>query len=75
MYPPPKGASNIPGLECSGTVVAVTEDCLDFKVGDKVCGILTGGGYAEYVPMSAMCVERPNLVCRCRRFQYLRTRI
>ncbi|KAK8816805.1 hypothetical protein WA577_002202, partial [Blastocystis sp. JDR] len=55
MYPPPKGASNIPGLECSGTVVAVTEDCLDFKVGDKVCGILTGGGYAEYVPMSAMC--------------------
>ena len=31
MYPPPKGASNIPGLECSGTVVAVTEDCLDFK--------------------------------------------
>ena len=56
MYPPPKGASNIPGLECSGTVVAVTEDCLDFKVGDKVCGILTGGDYAEYVPMSAMCV-------------------
>ena len=56
MYPPPKGASNIPGLECSGTVVALGEDCHGFKVGDKVCGILTGGGYAEYTTMNCMCV-------------------
>ena len=56
MYPPPKGASNIPGLECSGTVVALGEDCNGFKVGDKVCGILTGGGYAEYTTMNCMCV-------------------
>lgn len=75
MYPPPKGASNIPGLECSGTVVAVTEDCLDFKVGDKVCGILTGGGYAEYVPMSAMCVGLFLLAYERRPFPCPRTRI
>ena len=56
MYPPPKGASNIPGLECSGTVVQVGDGVSGFKVGDKVCGILTGGGYAEYTTMNALCV-------------------
>ena len=56
MYPPPKGASNIPGLECSGTVVQVADGVSGFKVGDKVCGILTGGGYAEYTTMNALCV-------------------
>ena len=56
MYPPPKGASNIPGLECAGTVVALGDDVSIFKVGDKVCGILTGGGYAEYTTMNWMCV-------------------
>ena len=57
MYPPPKGASNIPGLECSGTVVKVANGASGFKVGDKVCGILTGGGYAEYTTMNALCVD------------------
>ncbi|PDP88435.1 NADPH:quinone oxidoreductase [Glycomyces fuscus] len=50
-YPPPPGASEYPGLECSGTVAALgpgTEDS-GWSVGDPVCALLTGGGYAEKV--------------------------
>ena len=47
-YPPPKGASPIPGLDVSGTVHAVGAAVRVWKVGDPVCAILTGGGYAEY---------------------------
>ncbi len=47
-YPPPPGASDIPGLEVSGTVAAVGEGVSDLGVGDEVCALLTGGGYAEY---------------------------
>ncbi|WP_433220643.1 NAD(P)H-quinone oxidoreductase [Microtetraspora malaysiensis] len=49
FYPPPKGASEIPGLECSGTVVAVGADVEGIKPGDEVCALLAGGGYAERV--------------------------
>ncbi|APC33273.1 NADPH:quinone oxidoreductase [Nocardiopsis dassonvillei] len=48
-YPPPPGASEYPGLECSGTVAALgpgTEDS-GWSVGDRVCALLSGGGYAE----------------------------
>ncbi|MFG1300851.1 NAD(P)H-quinone oxidoreductase [Xanthobacter sp. V3C-3] len=48
LYPPPPGASDIPGLEISGTVVAVGEGVTRFKTGDRVCALVTGGGYAEY---------------------------
>ena len=47
-YPPPPGASDIPGLEVSGAVAAVGEGVSDPAVGDEVCALLTGGGYAEY---------------------------
>lgn len=50
-YPPPAGASEYPGLECSGTVAALgpgTEES-GWNVGDPVCALLTGGGYAERV--------------------------
>lgn len=47
-YPPPKGASDIPGLEFSGEVVALGEGAGRFKLGDKVCALVAGGGYAEY---------------------------
>lgn len=50
-YPPPPGASEYPGLECSGTVAALgpgTEDS-GWSVGDRVCALLSGGGYAEKV--------------------------
>lgn len=48
-YPPPPGASTILGLEISGTVEAVGNAVTRWKVGDKVCCLLAGGGYAEYV--------------------------
>lgn len=48
-YPVPSGASPILGLECSGTVVAVGSDVTDRHIGDQVCALLTGGGYAELV--------------------------
>ena len=48
LYPPPPGASEIPGLEVAGDVVAVGPGAGGFKTGDRVCTLLTGGGYAEY---------------------------
>ena len=48
MYPPPKGASEIMGLECSGYVAACGPDVTRWKVGDAVCALLPGGGYGEY---------------------------
>jgi len=47
-YPPPPGASDIPGLEIAGTVVACGLGVDQLKVGDKVCALVTGHGYAEY---------------------------
>ena len=48
-YPPPEGESEIIGLECAGIVSKIGSNSGKFKVGDKVCAILGGGGYAEYV--------------------------
>lgn len=48
LYPPPPGASDIPGLEVSGVVEARGADVVRWKTGDKVCALLTGGGYADY---------------------------
>ncbi|NUS74465.1 MAG: NAD(P)H-quinone oxidoreductase [Corynebacteriales bacterium] len=53
VYPPPEDASPILGLECSGTIAAVGEDVLEWHVGDEVCALLAGGGYAERVAVSA----------------------
>ncbi|MBF9032746.1 zinc-binding dehydrogenase [Rhodobacterales bacterium HKCCE2091] len=47
-YAPPKGASELPGLEAAGTVAAVGPGVARWKVGDAVCALLPGGGYAEY---------------------------
>ena len=47
-YPPPKGASDIPGLEIAGEVAALGAGATRFGLGDKVCGLIAGGGYAEY---------------------------
>lgn len=48
-YKPPPNASPLPGLECSGTVVEVGPGVSRWQLGDKVCALLPGGGYAEYV--------------------------
>lgn len=52
-YPPPPGASAYLGLEASGEVVAVGKGVTKFKVGDRVCALCNGGGYAEYVAVPA----------------------
>src|SRR5688572_26217310 len=52
-YPPPPGTSPYPGLEVSGTVDALGEDVDAWAVGDEVCALLTGGGYAELVCVPA----------------------
>lgn len=54
LYPMPPGVTQVPGLEVAGEVVAVGAEVTRFKLGDKVCGLTNGGGYAEYcvVPQS-----------------------
>jgi putative PIG3 family NAD(P)H quinone oxidoreductase len=52
-YPPPPGAPSYPGLEASGTVVEVGDDVEGWAVGDQVCALLAGGGYAERVAVPA----------------------
>jgi len=47
-YPPPPGASPIIGLEVAGTVVAIGANVVGWDVGDEVCALTPGGGYAEY---------------------------
>src|SRR4029450_9091122 len=47
-YPPPPGASDLPGLEIAGEVVAVGSGAVRHKVGDKVMSLVAGGGYAQY---------------------------
>ena len=59
-YPPPPGASDLPGLEVAGTVVALGEGVTDWRIGDAVCALLTGGGYAEYCAAPApQCLPVP----------------
>jgi putative PIG3 family NAD(P)H quinone oxidoreductase len=53
LYPPPPGAPPYPGLECSGRVAALGEGVAGWAVGDEVCALLTGGGYAEKVAVPA----------------------
>ena len=60
FYPPPPGASDIIGLECSGRVAAVGAGVSDWSVGDEVCALLAGGGYAEQVAVPAgQCMPIP----------------
>ena len=48
LYPPPEGASDIPGLEVSGMIVAVADDVTQWQCGDEVCALVSGGGYAQF---------------------------
>ncbi|MFW8595461.1 NAD(P)H-quinone oxidoreductase [Cribrihabitans neustonicus] len=60
-YDPPKGASDLPGLEAAGEIVAVGAGVSGFSVGSRVCALLPGGGYAEYaVTPAAHCLPVPE---------------
>jgi NADPH2:quinone reductase len=61
-YPPPKGApQNIPGLEIAGTVAEIGANVTRWKIGDKVCALVLGGGYAEYCNASeGQCLPVPD---------------
>ena len=60
-YPPPPGASDIPGLEVSGVIDALGPGVTEWRVGDAVCALVTGGGYAEYcVAPAPQCLPVPR---------------
>jgi putative PIG3 family NAD(P)H quinone oxidoreductase len=60
-YPPPPGASDIPGLEVAGTIAAVGDTVAGWKIGDQVCALVAGGGYAEYcVAPAPQCLAVPR---------------
>ncbi|MGR3445617.1 MAG: NAD(P)H-quinone oxidoreductase [Thalassococcus profundi] len=60
-YAPPPGASDLPGLEASGEVVALGDGVTELALGDRVCALLPGGGYAEYVATpAAHCLPLPK---------------
>jgi putative PIG3 family NAD(P)H quinone oxidoreductase len=60
-YPPPPGASDIPGLEIAGTVIALGEGVSDRSLGERVTALVTGGGYAQYCAApAAQCLSIPE---------------
>jgi NADPH2:quinone reductase len=60
-YPPPPGASDLPGLEISGEVVAVGSNAKKHKIGDKVMSLVAGGGYAQYcITQDAQAITVPS---------------
>ena len=60
-YPPPAGASELPGLEVAGTIAKLGEKVSGWQVGDEVCALLAGGGYAEYCVAPALqCLPVPK---------------
>src|SRR6202158_5271430 len=60
-YPPPPGASDIPGLEVAGTIEQVGGAVKNWRAGDEVCALVSGGGYAEYCAAPALqCLPIPR---------------
>jgi len=60
LYPPPPGASDIPGLEVAGTIQALGDNVDHLNEGNRVCALVTGGGYAEYcLASAALCLPVP----------------
>ena len=61
QYPPPKGATEIPGLEIAGRIAALGEDVEGFSAGDEVCALVISGGYAEFaLAEAAQVLRRPK---------------
>ena len=62
-YPPPPGSSDVPGLEVAGTIAACGEGTVRWREGDRVCALVSGGGYAEYcVAPDVQCLPVPTSV-------------
>lgn len=60
LYPPPQGASDILGLECAGVVAALGPGVTRWRLGDEVCALVAGGGYAEYCAApEGSCLPKP----------------
>lgn len=60
LYPPPPGATDIPGLEAAGEIATLGPDAKGLKIGNKVCALLPGGGYGEYAVVDAgSCLPVP----------------
>jgi putative PIG3 family NAD(P)H quinone oxidoreductase len=87
-YPPPKGATDIPGLEVAGEVAALGQGVKRWKLGDKVCALVVGGGYAQYclafeshalpVPPSLTMVEAaamPETFFTCWQNMFMRAQV
>ncbi len=61
LYPPPKGATDLPGLEVAGTIAAIGPDVTDWQPGMPVCALANGGGYAEFCCVPAgQCLPVPS---------------
>src|SRR5918993_5464401 len=60
-YPPPPGASDLPGLEVAGEIETTGEGVTEWRGGDRVCALVAGGGYAEYcVAPAPQCLPSPK---------------
>jgi len=63
LYPPPPGATDVPGLEVSGTVVSVGQNVSDPPINSEVCALVTSGGYAEYcLAAASICLPVPEKI-------------
>jgi NADPH2:quinone reductase len=61
LYPPPPGATDVPGLEVSGTVLSAGENVTEPAVGNEVCALVVSGGYAEYcLAAASLCLPIPE---------------
>ncbi|MBL4580051.1 MAG: alcohol dehydrogenase catalytic domain-containing protein, partial [SAR324 cluster bacterium] len=63
LYPPPPGATDVPGLEVSGTVVSVGQNVSKPPINSEVCALVTCGGYAEYcLAAASICLPVPEII-------------
>ena len=63
LYPPPPGATDVPGLEISGTVVSVGQNVSESNINSQVCALVTCGGYAEYcLATASICLPVPEKI-------------